>query len=103
MPVAVRTAARETRRGAAPMRRGAAPVGATKRESGTAFEVAVPQVVTVFRDSDGAIHHRRCGRVIEFVGVRGGIEFDFYCLACREHITLTDSSMARMPIGPATA
>lgn len=104
MPVAARTAVREaTRRSAGPVRRGAAPVGATKPEAAASFEVAVPQVVTVFRDADNAIHHRRCGRVIEFVGIRGGVEYDFYCLACREHITLTDSSIARMPVGPATA
>ena len=64
--------------------------------------VTLPQVVTVFRDIAGAIHHRHCGRVIEFLGIRGGIEFDFYCLACHEHITLTDSSIERIPVGPAT-
>lgn len=78
---------------------GAASVGAPKPAP---FAFRLPKIVTVFRDIEGDIHHRHCGRVIEFVGVRGGIEFDFYCRACHEHITLSDSSIERMPLGPET-
>ena len=59
---------------------------------------ATPRIVTVFRMDDG-IHHTRCGSRIDFVGVRGGIEFDFYCLVCREHVTLTEAALPRIPEG----
>jgi hypothetical protein len=48
--------------------------------------------------NDG-IHHTRCHSRIDFVGVRGGIEFDFYCLVCREHVTLTEAALPRIPEG----
>ena len=57
-----------------------------------------PPIVTVFRMDDG-IHHRRCLSRIDFVGVRGGIEFDFYCLVCREHVTLTEAALPHIPEG----
>jgi hypothetical protein len=63
------------------------------------IERGAPPIVTVFRGPDG-IHHARCGRRIEFRGSRGGVEFDFYCLSCREHVTLPDAVLARIPDGP---
>ena len=58
----------------------------------------IPPIVTVFRLEDG-IHHTRCTSRIDFVGVRGGIEFDFYCLACCEHVTLPEGALPRIPEG----
>lgn len=58
-----------------------------------------PPIVTVFRGPDG-IYHARCRRRIEFRGSRGGLEFDFYCLGCREHVTLPEAVLPRIPAGP---
>ena len=58
----------------------------------------IPPIVTVFRRED-ALHHTRCTRRIDFLGTRGGIEFDFYCLECREHVTLTQGALSRIPEG----
>ena len=60
----------------------------------------MPRIVSVYRGvRSGEFRHSRCDRELVFVGVRGGIEIDFYCLTCREHITLTESALARVPVG----
>ena len=60
----------------------------------------MPRIVSVYRGLvDGELHHSRCERELIFVGVRGGIEIDFYCLGCREHITLPEAALARVPVG----
>lgn len=59
----------------------------------------VPRIASVFRGVDGKLHHARCGREVELVGVRGGIELDFHCLGCFEHVTLTQGSLSHVPIG----
>lgn len=59
----------------------------------------IPRIVTVFRGVDGLLYHARCGRRVELVGVRGGIELDFHCLACWEHVTLTEAALGRVPVG----
>lgn len=59
-----------------------------------------PAIVTVFHQLDGRIYHARCRRQIEFCGTRGGLELDFYCLSCREHVTLPEHVLARIPVGP---
>jgi hypothetical protein len=59
--------------------------------------------MTVYRVPEGKLHHTRCQHAIDFVGVRGGIEFDFYCLTCREHVTLTEGALSRIPEGRATS
>lgn len=60
----------------------------------------MPRVVSVYRGAvAGQIHHARCDRELIFVGMRGGIELDFYCLHCREHISLPEAAITRVPIG----
>ena len=60
----------------------------------------MPRIVSVYRGlMAGQIHHARCDRELSFIGMRGGIELDFYCLGCREHITLPEAAIARIPIG----
>jgi hypothetical protein len=60
----------------------------------------MPRIATVYRGAAaGEFRHARCDRELIFVGVRGGIEIDFYCLACREHITLPEAALARVPVG----
>ncbi len=60
----------------------------------------LPRIATVYRGvASGEFHHARCDRELTFVGVRGGIEIDFYCLNCREHVTLTEFALSRVPVG----
>ena len=59
---------------------------------------AMPPIVTLFRQGNGDIHHSRCGTRIAFHGVRGGgVEFDFYCVACPAHITIPQVAFERIP------
>ncbi|MEX2147691.1 MAG: hypothetical protein WED01_11835 [Candidatus Rokuibacteriota bacterium] len=62
----------------------------------------VPRVTTAFL-SEGRIHHARCRGAIDFRGSRGGIELDFYCRTCREHVTLPEHAVARLRTESATA
>jgi len=62
----------------------------------------VPRVTTAFL-SEGRIHHSRCRGAIDFRGSRGGIELDFYCRTCREHVTLPEHAVARLRPEPAMA
>lgn len=60
----------------------------------------MPRIVSVYRGPvGGELRHSRCERELTFIGVRGGIEIDFYCLVCREHITLPEAALARVPVG----
>jgi hypothetical protein len=60
----------------------------------------MPRIVSVYRGvADGALRHSRCEAELHFVGMRGGIELDFYCLTCREHISLPEAALARVPVG----
>jgi hypothetical protein len=69
----------------------------TARPDGTPR--TLPRIVTVFRGVDGRLYHARCGRRVELVGIRGGIELDFRCVTCWEHVTLTEAALARVPVG----
>lgn len=55
-----------------------------------------PVVSTVYLEH-GDLRHRRCGAVIGFLGRRQGVELDFYCLRCHEHISLPEYVLARIP------
>jgi hypothetical protein len=60
----------------------------------------MPRIVSVYRSvTSGELHHSRCEQTLSFIGMRGGIELDFYCLTCREHITLPDNALPRVPVG----
>jgi hypothetical protein len=60
---------------------------------------AMPPIVTLFRQGNGDIHHSRCGSRISFHGARGGgVEFDFYCVACPAHITIPRVAFERIPM-----
>jgi hypothetical protein len=58
----------------------------------------MPRIATAVRGAEGEIRHSRCNRDLTFIGIRGGIEIDFYCLTCREHVTLTESALSRLPL-----
>jgi hypothetical protein len=57
----------------------------------------MPPVSTVFRSADGALHHARCATRMDFMGGRAGVELDFYCLTCCEHVTVTPYVLSRLP------
>lgn len=59
---------------------------------------AAPPVTTVYMGSDGTIHHAHCGQPVEYLRTRGGLELDFYCLACVEHVTLALNALPRVRI-----
>jgi hypothetical protein len=44
--------------------------------------------VAAFMGSDGTVSHARCGQPLEFHGTRGSVAVDFFCLDCREHVSL---------------
>lgn len=68
-----------------------------------AHRPAAPPVVTVFRTPDGRIFHAWCRQPLEFQGRRAGLELDFYCLHCVEHVPLPECVVSRIPLGPAAA
>ena len=60
----------------------------------------MPRIVSVYRGHvAGELYHARCDRQLSFTGMRGGIELDFYCLHCREHITFPEAAITRIPVG----
>jgi hypothetical protein len=63
----------------------------------TTARPAMPPVRTVHRGADGSLHHTRCSRRMEFMGGRAGVELDFYCYTCCEHITLNPYVVMRLP------
>lgn len=108
MPVQTAIQERSTRRKTTERARRAVAVVATADELDDREEPAapvvssrtLPRIATVYRGvTSGEFHHARCDRELTFVGVRGGIEIDFYCLNCREHVTLTEFALSRVPVG----
>ena len=63
----------------------------------TTSRTVMPPVATVHRAPDGSLHHTRCGRRMEFMGSRAGVDLDFYCYTCCEHITLNSYVVKRVP------
>jgi hypothetical protein len=57
-----------------------------------------PPMVMVFWTRDGRISHARCGQPLEFQGRRAGLELDFYCQRCVEHVTLPECILSRIPL-----
>lgn len=57
-----------------------------------------PAITTVYLSDDG-LHHTRCGEALAFLRRRQGLELDFHCRACHEHISLTEYALNRIPIG----
>jgi hypothetical protein len=59
-----------------------------------------PPIVTVYFHTDGELHHGWCGQPLEFHGTRAGLEMDFFCIHCVEHVTLPNAILPRIPVGP---
>ena len=56
------------------------------------------EVVTVYLALDGGIHHARCSQRLTLHGQRGGLELDFYCLACAETVTIPFCVLSRISV-----
>jgi hypothetical protein len=79
--------------------RGVGPRPASVTASGS----SIPPPGIAFYTPDGSICHYRCGRPLVFLGRRGGIEMDFYCEQCVEHVTLPECILSRIPSSLATS
>lgn len=85
-----------------------APTGRAKRQSRRSRGHApvaraaepLPQVVAVFRRSDGTVCHARCGQPLTLQGVRGLLEADFYCYRCLAHVTIPLAVLDTLPPAP---
>ena len=69
----------------------------TSRTAPALSRNAMPPVATVFRAPDGSLCHSRCASRMDFMGRRAGLELDFYCLICCEHVTVTPYVLSRLP------
>jgi len=58
----------------------------------------MPTITTVFLGDEG-LHHARCGQAMVFLRKRQGLELDFHCRVCHEHIALTEYALNRIPGG----
>jgi len=96
------TARRQVKRGAEVRQRsGKVPRGGGRRPQATGGKThEPPAIVSVFFHTDGTICHSWCGRPLEFHGSRGGLELDFFCTRCIEHVTLPESVLSRVPVIP---
>lgn len=56
----------------------------------------VPPITTVFV-TDGRLHHSWCKQPLDYQGTRAGLELDFYCYRCIEHVTLPETVLSRIP------
>jgi hypothetical protein len=64
--------------------------------------VDTPVVSTVYLTDEG-LRHARCGEVIAFLRRRQGLELDFHCRVCHEHVSLTEYALSRIPVGAPAA
>jgi hypothetical protein len=55
-----------------------------------------PAVSTVYLTDEG-LRHTRCGEALAFLRRRHGLELDFHCRTCHEHIALTEYALNRIP------
>jgi hypothetical protein len=55
-----------------------------------------PAVSTVHLTDEG-LRHTRCGEALAFLRRRHGLELDFHCRVCHEHISLTEYALGRIP------
>ena len=70
---------------------------AASQGSAVAQSSSEPPLAVVFRCPDGHICHARCGRSLQLQGCRGGLELDFYCPRCLEHVTMPECILPRIP------
>ena len=56
----------------------------------------VARIVTVYRGHSDDLRHARCRQALEFLRWRG-LEVDFYCRTCCEHVSLPEHVLSRVP------
>ena len=71
--------------------------GAARHVLAVSKSSSEPPLAIVFRSPDGRICHARCGWSLQLQGRRGGLELDFYCQHCVEHVTLPECILPRIP------
>ena len=54
------------------------------------------RIVTVYRGRSDDLRHARCRQALEFRR-RRGLEVDFYCRTCCEHVSLPEHVLSRVP------
>ena len=60
---------------------------------------SVVPVMSVYRAMDGMIHHARCHRRMTYQGATaGGLELQFHCAACHEHVVLPELVASGLPV-----
>jgi|RhiMetdeSRZDD1v2_1073273.scaffolds.fasta_scaffold447007_2 hypothetical protein len=55
-----------------------------------------PPITTVFV-TGGQLHHSWCKQPLDYQGTRAGLELDFYCYRCVEHVSLPETVLSRIP------
>jgi hypothetical protein len=76
-------------------RRRAAESHTTPRVIPRAMQDAPPST-TVFV-ADGRLHHSWCKQPLDYQGTRAGLELDFYCYRCVEHVSMPETVLSRIP------
>ena len=69
---------------------------ATERHVSSRSMQDVPPITTVFV-ADGRLHHSWCKQPLDCQGTRAGLELDFYCYSCVEHVSLPETVLPRIP------
>jgi hypothetical protein len=54
--------------------------------------------MAMYFSPEGILHHTRCQSRLHFRGVRAGLEADFFCRACHEHVTVPKYAVAQIPV-----
>jgi hypothetical protein len=47
---------------------------------------------------EGVLHHARCQSQLHFRGVRAGLEADFFCPSCHEHVSVPKYAVSQIPV-----
>jgi hypothetical protein len=56
----------------------------------------IPPITTVFV-AGGRLHHSWCKQPLDYQGTRAGLELDFYCYRCVEHVSMPETVLPRIP------
>ena len=57
-----------------------------------------PEVISVYRAQDGAIHHTHCRGRMTYQGTSAsGLELEFHCANCHERVMLPEVVAAALP------
>jgi hypothetical protein len=54
--------------------------------------------MTMYFSPEGILHHTRCQSRLHFRGVRAGLEADFFCASCHEHVSVPKYAVSQIPV-----